>query len=192
MSDIDLNFVGPFTLTDGSTCLFHSAFAASSGIYLHTVKQDSDNAHLIHYVGETASLGKRHREHLIQILGLNYGIFDPDKARQGICELLWKGLWRDKTAGGPSMQLEAYQRIHQDVLRYLSILNVFFAELRVDNHLRKHVEGCIGWHLRINHPEHKALYPDDNHIGTMKEKNNGNLRITVSETIRGLDKIIPY
>jgi len=129
---------------------------------------------------------------LIQILGLNYGIFDPDKARQGVSELLWKGLWRDKTASGPLMQLEAYRGIHQDVLRYLSILNIFFSELNVDSNLLKHVEGCIGWHLRNNHPEHKSLYPDDNHVGTKKEKSNGNLRISVSETIRGLDGVIPY
>jgi hypothetical protein len=192
MNDIHLNFIGPFTFTDGNSSLFRSAYAASSGIYLHTIRQYSDNAHLIHYVGETALLGKRHKEHLIQILGLNYGIFDPDKARKGICELLWKGLWRDKTAIGPFMQIEAYRKLHQEVLQYLSILTVFFAELDVDKNLRKHVEGCIGWHLRNKHPEHKALYPDDNHVGTKKEKNIGNLYINASETIRGLDAIIPY
>jgi hypothetical protein len=79
-----------------------------------------------------------------------------------------------------------------DVMRYLSILNIFFAKLNVDNHLRKHVEGCIGWYLRNHHPEHKALYPDDNHVGTMREKNNGHLRISVQETTRGLDGVIPY
>jgi hypothetical protein len=192
MSDIDLSFVGPFTFSDGNACLFRSAVAASPGIYLWTIVQDCDGAHLIHYVGETTSLGKRHREHLIQILGLNYGIFDPDKARQGVSELLWQGLWRDKTVSGPLMQLAAYREIHQDVLRYLSILNVFFAELHVDRDLRRHVEGCIGWHLRNNHPEHKALYPDDNHVGTMKERGNGNLHITATATIRGLDAAIPY
>jgi len=143
-------------------------------------------------VGETVSLGKRHREHLIHILGLNYGIYDPEMAQQGISQRLWKGLWRDKTADGPSAQLKAYEGIHRDVLRYLSILNIFFAELNVDKRLREHVEGCIGWGLRNNHPEHKVLYPDDNHIGTMKEKQNGELHITVSETIRGIDEIIPY
>jgi hypothetical protein len=192
MTDINLNFVGPFTFLDGSNCLFRSPLAASSGVYLWTIKQDFDNTHLIHYVGETAAFGKRHKEHLIHILGLNYGIFDPDKARQGVCELLWKGLWRDKTADGPPQQLQAYQRVHQDVVRYLSVLNVFFAELEVEKYLRKHIEGCIGWHLRNNHQEHKALYPDDTRIGTKKEKNRGNLRITMPEVIRGLDAIIPY
>ncbi len=192
MTDIILNFAGPFTLVEGEACLFKSAFVASPGIYLWTIKQDSDNTHLIHYVGETLSLGKRHREHLIHILGLNYGIFDPDKARQGVSELLWKGLWRDKTAVGPLMQLNAYQEVHESVLRYISILNVFFAELDVDRKLRKHVEGCIGWHLRNNHPEHKVLYPDDNHIGTKKDKGNGNLIISLPETIRGLDGFVSY
>lgn len=192
MTHIDLNFVGPFTLIEGSSCLFHSAFAACSGIYLWTIRQAADNTHLVHYVGETVSLGKRHREHLINVLRLNYGIFDPEKAQQGVSEVLWKGLWRDKTADGPSAQVKAYASIHGDVLRYLSILNIFFAELNVDSRLRRHVEGCIGWHLRNNRPEHKALYPDDNHIGTMKEKRNGELRITISETIRGIDTIIPY
>jgi hypothetical protein len=192
MTEITLNFEGPFTLVEGEKCLFQSVFTTSSGIYLWTIKQDSDNTHLIHYVGETVLLGKRHREHLIQILGLNYGIFDPDKARQGVSDLLWKGLWRDKTNIGPLMQLKTYRTIHEDVLRYISILNVFFAELDIESNLRKHVEGCIGWHLRNIHPEHKVLYPDDNHIGTSKNKGNGILKISVPETIRGLDDSIPY
>ena len=192
MADISLNFEGPFTFTGGGGSVFHSPFAASSGIYLWTFRQRSDNTHLIHYIGETVSLGRRHREHLIQILGLNYGIFAPDKATEGVCELLWAGLWRDKTPDGPSRQIEAYQTVHDDVTRYLVALNIFFAELKTDNRLRKHIEGCIGWNLRNKHPESKALYPDDNHVGTMPEKNHGELLIASSESIRGLASRIPY
>lgn len=132
------------------------------------------------------------KEHLIHILGLNYGIWEADKAQQGISELLWGGLWRDKTAHGPSMQLAAYQGIHEDVVRYLSVLNIFFAALNVDSQLRKHVEGCIGLNLRNRHPKDKTLYPDDNHVGRMREEKHGNLRISVSEPIRGLDALIPF
>lgn len=46
--------------------------------------------------------------------------------------------------------------------------------------------------LRNNHPEHKILYPDDNHVGTWKNKNNGRLNVTADKIIRGLDKEIPY
>ena len=192
MTDISLDFAGPFTFTNGETSVFRSAYAKSPGIYLWTIRQRSDNSHLIHYVGETLSLGKRHKEHLIHILGLNYGIFHPDKAQDGLCELVWEGLWRDRTPAGPIRTIEAYTNVQEHVLRYLSILNIFFAELHTEDRLRKHIEGCIAWNLRNNHPEHKTLYPDDNHVGRISEKDHGELHINSSEYIRGLDARMPY
>lgn len=82
--------------------------------------------------------------------------------------------------------------IHQETIRYLSILDIFFAEKEIENRIRKHLEGCIGWHLRNNHPEFKVLYPDDNWVGTLKEKNRSDLVITATEEIKGLDSRIPY
>jgi hypothetical protein len=189
---ISLNFDGPFTFTAGGRSVFECPFSTAAGIYLWTIKQRSDGIHLIHYVGETLWLGKRHREHLIHILGLNYGIFHPEKAQEGVCERLWDGLWRMKGPSGPSKLIEKYQQIHEQVCRYLSIVNIFFAELNTDENLRRHIEGCIGWNLRNKHPEWKVLYPDDNHVGTMADKNRGLLRVTASEAIRGLDSEIPY
>jgi hypothetical protein len=192
MNNIDLNFIGPFTFSGVRDSVFQSAFAKSSGIYLWTIKQHNDSTHMIHYVGETASFAKRHKEHLIQILGLNYGIFDAEKAQLGVCELIWNGLWREKSSDAPLKLLEAYKTIHEEVMHYLSIINIFFAELVIGDLMRKHIEGCIGWSLRNNHPEAKALYPDDNHVGTMKKKNNGELLISSTEHIRGLDSCILY
>jgi len=40
--------------------------------------------------------------------------------------------------------------------------------------------------------EEKALYPDDNHVGTKEEKNHGELVISSDERIRGLDMRIRY
>jgi hypothetical protein len=190
--EISLNFIGPLTFTAGERSVFHAPCATAAGIYLWTIRQRNDQSHLIHYVGETVSLGARHREHLIHILGLNYGIFHPDRAQEGVCELLWRGLWRSKGLDGPSEQIGAYQTHHEQVLRYLSIVNIFFAELNTETQLRRHIEGCIGWNLRNNHSECKALYPDDNHVGTSPTKDRGELRISAPEPIRGLDARIPY
>jgi hypothetical protein len=190
--EIALDFVGPFTFTAGEGSVFHSPCATAAGIYLWTIKQRSDQTHLIHYVGETISLGARHREHLIHVLGLNYGIFNPDRAQEGVCELLWPGLWRSRGLDGPSKQIEAYQALHEHVLRYLSIVNIFFAELNTETQLRRHIEGCVGWNLRNNHPECKVLYPDDNHVGTLATKDRGELRVNAPEPIRGLDARIPF
>ena len=192
METLHLDFDGPFSFHDRDDCVFRAVRGGLAGIYLWTIKQRRDNTHMVHYVGETVSFTKRQREHLVNILGLNYGIFDPDKAQEGICELIWPGLWRDKSPDGPVRQLAAYDTIHGAVLRYVSVLTVFFAPLDVDTPSRRHIEGCLGWHLRKNHPEDKVLYPDDNHVGALSEKNRGELVIAAPEVIRGLDERIPY
>ena len=192
MKDIQLHFLGPFTFTTEDASVFECTVALCPGIYLWTIKQNIDGSRLVHYVGETTSLGDRHRQHLTSILGLDYGIFDVDKARHGVCELLWKGLWRDKSPSAPSNQIAAYETIHNQVLRYIAAIDIFFAEFHGEKQLRRHIEGCIGWNLRNNHPDCKILYPDDNQIGTWPDKNSGVLRITSSEPIRGIDPDIPY
>ncbi len=55
----------------------------------------------------------------------------------------------------------------------------------VDTKMRKHIEGFIGWNLRNNHHEWKALYPDDNHVGAEAAKDHGELKITAPVLIRG-------
>lgn len=192
MSILELDFVGPYSFQDSNLSVFKAPCASSAGVYLHTIKQQNDGSHLIHYIGETTSLAKRHREHLTNTLGLNYGIFDYKKAQVGILELVWPGLWRDRTPEGPSRQIKAYHVVHDSVIKYLSVLNIFFAEVDTDRALRKHIEGCIGWNLRNKHPELKALYPDDNRVGVMEDKNHGLLRIRTTEKILGLDTEIPY
>jgi hypothetical protein len=195
-TNITLDFEGPYTFLSGGTSVFLSPCATSRGVYLWTIRQREDDAHLIHYVGETKSLGKRHRKHLTAILGLDYGIFGPDRAQEGVRRSLWRGLWREKAQDAPSKLIEAYQTLHDGVTRYLAVVNIFFAEIRteleIDKQLRKHIEGCIGLNLRKNHPESKTLYPDDNHIGTMPDKDHGELMISCSQCIRGLDSRIRY
>ncbi len=192
MKEIKLHFKGPFTFIDGPQSVFYSEQAKFPCIYLWTIRQKKDNSHYIHYVGETASLAKRQHEHLIQILGLNYGIFDPDKARNGISKLLWSGLWRQKNPSAIGSLVTCYSELNTKVIEYLSIINIFYAVTNVENHLRKHIEGCIGWNLRNKHPEYKVLYPDDNYIGTKAEKTIGTLLISSNDRIMGLDEKIAY
>lgn len=192
MNDTILNFDGPFTFTDGKDSVFLSRHVKSAGIYLWTHRQKNDGTHMIHYVGEATRFGKRHREQLINILGLNYGIFNSEKTQQGVSELLWRGLWRYNTEDAPCKTISEYRRINAQVVSYVESLCIFFAELNIDGKIRKHIEGCIGWNLRNNHPECRQLYPDDNYVGAMKDKNHVQLIITAPEVIRGLDASIPY
>ena len=191
MNDMKIHFEGPFTFAGGDSSIFHSPLSTSQGVYLWTFRQNATGSHLIHYVGETTSFANRHREHLIHILSMDYGIFDPDDAKNGKCTIIWPGLWRDKSADGPRKLLGRYAELAATVvLRYLNSLTVFFAPLNVDTQLRRHVEGSIGWNLRNRHPHLRSLFPDDNHIGTSKTMHNVRLLITSSEPIQGLDQEI--
>lgn len=190
MESIRLDFSGPFTFTEGESSVFRSPYAKSQGIYLWAIKQKEGNYHLIHYIGETTSFAKRQKEHLIHILGLNYGIFDPEKVQSGELEVLWRGLWRIKNADGPGLQMLAYPQLSSVVLGYISVLKIFFAELNVVGDLRKHIEGCIGWNLRNNHKDYDSLYPRDNHVGRKTIQSIGELLISCPADIKGLDQII--
>lgn len=164
-----LHFNGPLTFTDGPRCLFDSPHRKDPGVYLWTIQSDVDRRYYIHYVGETLAFAERHRTHLIGILGLNYGIFDPAAARQGQQSPLWAGLWRDKgdeVYKGPGRALAWYRQNPEAVLRYVEALAVFFAPVDGDAQLRKHIEGSIGWNLRRNHEDASVIYPRDNRIGT--------------------------
>jgi hypothetical protein len=147
-----------------------------------------EDRYYIHYVGEAFSFGRRHKDHLLGILSLHYGIFDVAAARRGEDVRLWPGLWREKGQAGPAKLLEAYARLQPQVLEYVAALDLFVAEVHVDKWLRKHLEGSIGWNLRRNHPEAKAIYPDDNRVGTMAAPPGIVLRISADEKIAGLDR----
>jgi len=188
--EIRLHFRGPFTFTGGDRSLFHCSLTGAPCVYLWTFKSDLDGRYWIHYIGEAASFAKRQREHLIGLLGLHYGIFDPVEARKGIQKRIYGGLWRDKTAEGSIKQLEAYAKITDNVLKYIESLDVFAAETIPDRRFRQQVEGSISWNLRNNHKEYKVLYPDDNHVGTLIQKLGLVLRISADHPIAGLDELL--
>jgi hypothetical protein len=79
---------------------------------------------MIHYVGETVNFAKRQKYHLIQILGLNYGIFDPSEAKTGKSILLWNGFWRDKH----KMTFDAgnvYEKLTSPTISYINLPELF-------------------------------------------------------------------
>lgn len=189
MESIELHFHGPFTFTPGAQSLFHSPYSAVSCVYLWTIQSERDGLYYIHYVGESTSFAARHREHLIHILGMDYGIFEPTEARNLVQKQIWPGMWRDRSPDGPARLLERYADSAADVLRYVEALTVFVAETNVAGPLRKHIEGSIGQNLRNNHRDKKALYPDDNHVG-VGPRIGAQMRLSADAPIAGLDPVI--
>jgi len=187
MESLRLHFRGPFTLFEGERCLFESDLADVSCVYLWTIRRESDAAYLIHYVGEAAALAARHREHLINILGLNYGIFDVASAREGDLVPVWPGLWRDRSRQAPTRMLERYPELTRAVAEYVDGIAVFAAPVEDDRALRRQIEGSIARSLRAKGTEDKALYPADNRTGVSRHPRHLRLKITADAFIAGLD-----
>lgn len=192
MTSIHLDFKGPLSLITPTKSVFDPQYESSGGIYLWTIRQSTDGCYLIHYIGETSDLAGRHRTHLTEVLGLNYGIFDPEKAQEGVCELLWPGMWRDKSSEANVRRIEAYDMLREKIMEYLSVVSVFFAEYNTDRGTRRMIESAIGWNLRNKHREATVLYPDDNRIDPLVKPNRGELIITSELKIQGLDAKILF
>lgn len=186
MDYIELNFSGPYTFYPGKRSIFDCEYSDRGGIYLWTMLSDQKESYYIHYVGETTAFSKRQKEHLIRILGMDYRIIDPNKAKKGIEEIVWNGLWRDKDNTLIRDVFDTYVQDSSHVIEYIKSIAVFFAPIETSNELRKHIEGSIGWNLRNNHPKERVLYPNDNKVGTRKPVGKI-LRISVDKTILGID-----
>ena len=186
MEQTTLHFSGPFGFSNKKSSLFHSDYHQKEGIYLWVIKDELNNINYIHYVGETIKFAKRQKEHFTHMLGLNYYVIDANKAKQGIHSVVWNGMWRDKTNNAVQNTLENYEITSQHVTDYIEAIDVYFAPTNYPREIRRHIEGCIGWNLRNNHPELTKFYPNDNHVGTMKNKIGEILTITADERISGL------
>jgi hypothetical protein len=69
-------------------CCLNSPLRKEPGLYFWTVPY-SQRGYLVTYVGETsASFGQRIRDYLIQTVGGNYRIWDPDLRVQGEAKVL--------------------------------------------------------------------------------------------------------
>lgn len=190
MEEIILSFDGPFNFTNERSNIFTCKYRNCSGIYIWAVKNIVLEKYLIHYIGETEKFASRQREHLINILGLNYGIFEAGSLKQGVEVRLWDGLWRMKALDAPCDAIKKYDELRTSVLEYLTSIEVFFAETDVSSKERKNIEGHIGINLRNNHKEWSTIYPSDNHIGLSKISANKILKIECESDIAGLDSQI--
>ena len=189
METLALHFHGPFTLTDGPACLFtECGFADAAGLYLWTFRRERDGVHLVHYIGQAGNVAGRHKDHLVQILGLNYGIYDAAAAVRGENEISYRGLGHLRESAAPLTALAEYPSLMPRVLAYLDALSVFVAPLDGDLSWRRHVEGCIARNLRDRHPDCCALY-DDTRTSSRRET-GARLEITSDEPIAGLDPLL--
>lgn len=160
-----LTFHGPFGLMEGEDNLFTSALAMQSGIYVWTVPY-VHGGYLITYVGQTgATFGRRNKEHMIQTIGGNYRISDPDLLLQGVDHVLWNGLWRKGTRDKIDEYLHRVVDLVPAIRKTLTTIRVLVAPLDAAPPIRRRIEGALADHIKRQPPPAAALLPPDIRYG---------------------------
>lgn len=180
-----LQFHGPFTFADRGRGIASSGFADSAGVYLW-VMRDGERR-FVHYVGETVRLLTRHKEHLTQILGLNYGIFRADAVAADDPAPVFHGMWRDRSADPMTPTLKQWRALRDPVMAYIEAIEVFFAPTdTLSAQERKHLEACIARQLRERHPVEARFYPADNKT-ILRTMRGTRIAVSAERPIEGLD-----
>jgi hypothetical protein len=180
-----LHFHGPFSFVDHGRQIATCEFARSEGVYLWVL---TDGEHrFIHYVGETTDFLKRHKQHLTNILGANYGIFRADAVAADDPVPIFGGLWRDRSTDPLTATVLRWQTLQHAVVAYLRSIEIYFAPTSLPTETRRHVEGRIARQLSDGHPRQARFYPADNWTGTLPEPLGGTIAVTSDRPILGLD-----
>lgn len=157
-----LSFVGPFGLTGNhDKILFHEPEAHLHGVYIWAIPYIHGGL-IVNYVGETStSFGQRMKDHLIQKVGGNYRITDPDQIVHGIDAVLWNGLWRKGTRDKMGEYLEMLVELAPKIQKSIALINVFVAPLEVEKRMRHRVETAFAEHIKSQPPPASTLLPQD-------------------------------
>ncbi|MFZ5453263.1 MAG: hypothetical protein ACOZF2_15500 [Thermodesulfobacteriota bacterium] len=160
--DFVLKFEGPFGLTRTSKhLLFDHPVSKEPGLYLWTIPY-SGGGYLVTYVGETStSFWQRIKDHLIQTVGGNYRICDPDLLVRGEAKVLWNGLWRKGTRDKMPEYLERLEEFVPVMLKLLQNEIVFVAPFRSERRLRQRLEGAIAKHIKSQPAPMSSVLPSD-------------------------------
>lgn len=157
-----LKFEGPFGLCKDSVYpLLNQTVANEQGVYIFTIPYRL-GGYLVSYVGETGvSFGKRIKDHVIQTIGGNYRICDPDYLLRGEEIVLWNGLWRQGTRDKVMEYLEQFEELAPSIHKLFRIKVIFVAPLKTDKRIRRRLEGAIAIHIKSMPKPVSSLLPAD-------------------------------
>lgn len=184
--NLTLRFEGPYpTCTDTKDVLADCRHRKSAGIFLMTALVGG--SYRITHVGQTGTaFYQRLKEHVIQTLGGNFRICDPEALSRGETKVLWNGLWRP----GTHQKLPEFLR---DSTRYIDAAKacfrlemIFVAPLTLEERMRKRIEGAIAKQIRKD-PIASSLFPPDvRSLGRLTTETPITIRIQAPAKILGL------
>lgn len=114
------------------------------------------------YIGETGtSFGQRAKEHMIQTMGGNYQISDPEQLKQGRDVIVWNGLWRKGTRDKTAEFLNRLPEFAPVIQEFVRTELVFTAALKADTRTRRRIEGALASYIKNQPFPAGSLLPSD-------------------------------
>ena len=158
---LNLKVHGPFNiLSETEDILKKCPFSKDQGIYLWAAKLHS-GTYKATYIGETnRSFYHRTKEHLIQTLGGNYQVCDPEKLLNDEKEILWNGLWRTGTRTLMPQFIKQYPKLAPKIVTYLKTQVLFVIPFSLEKTCRRRIESALAQAI-IDHPEAYRLLARD-------------------------------
>jgi hypothetical protein len=155
------------------------------GIYFWAIKVG--DSYRITHIGQTStSFYQRMKEHIINTLGGNYRISDPNALKRGESEIIWDGLWREGTREKLPEFLRDSTNLFEMAKANLKLENIFVAPLEVEDRMRRRIEGAIANHIRKDKTASSLLPKDIRVLGRLTTETAIPVKISAGVKILGL------
>lgn len=157
---LTIHFDGPHpAYSETKDVLADSKHRKAGGVYFWAIKVD--NSYRITHIGQTGtSFYQRMKEHIINTLGGNYRISDPDALGRGEVKSLWEGLWREGHRERLPEFLRDSTRLFEAAKRNLKMEKIFLAPIVTEDRMRRRIEGAIAKQIRKDKAA-SSLFPAD-------------------------------
>ena len=147
---IELNFQGPFNLKT-SSC--PTSLQGQQGIVLWTIKM-KDSRLYVSWISSTTNFGHGDFDDLEKVLhairSLEFGIIDPERAKNGIVRSLWKGTWWCENQFGKDSpttklflemaeQLAADEQFKGYIEGFIDMIDIWFVPVNSENNRDLHI-----------------------------------------------------
>jgi hypothetical protein len=183
---LTVHFDGPYpAYSETLDVLADCKHRKAGGVYFWAIKV-GDSYRLTH-IGQTGtSFYHRMKEYILNTLGGNYRICDPDALKRGETKPLWNGLWREGTRERLPEFLRDSSRLFEAAKRNLMLEQIFVAPLDVEDRLRRRIEGAIAKGVRKDKMASSLFPPDVRVLGRLTTEVPFPVRIRVGRSVLGL------
>lgn len=183
---LSIKFEGPYpAYSETQDVLAGCKHRKASGIYFWAIKVN-DSFRITHISQTGTSFYQRMKEHIINTLGGNYRISDPDALARGEVKVLWDGLWREGKRELLPEFLRQSTRLLELAKRNLKMEKIFVAPLDAPDRMRRRIEGAIAKQVRRDKLASSLLPPDIRVLGRLTTESPIPMRLRLPVKILGL------